>query len=96
MDFGIITGNVVCTVKDKKIEGRKLLMVQPVNQKMEPAGSPVVGIDSVGAGEGEVVLFVKGSSARMTGITQDRPVDCTIMGIVDFIEENGKIIFRKK
>ena len=95
MDFGIVTGNVVCTVKDKKIDGRKLLLIQPVNDELKPAGLPVVGIDSVGAGEGEVVLIVKGSSARMTSVTQDRPVDCTVMGIVDYIEKSGKVIFSK-
>ena len=95
MEFGIITGNVVCTIKDKNIEGTKLLLVQPVDDNMEPVSTPLVGIDSVGAGTGELVLYVKGSSARMTEITDNRPVDCTIMGIVDYIEKNGKIIFEK-
>ncbi|MBN2407529.1 MAG: EutN/CcmL family microcompartment protein [Elusimicrobia bacterium] len=95
MEFGIITGNVVCTVKDEKIQGRKLLLVQPVDDNLKPTSAPQVGIDSVGAGEGEVVLFVKGSSARMTDATENRPVDCTVMGIVDYIEKEGKVIFRK-
>lgn len=95
MEFGIIKGNVVCTVKDEKIQGRKLLLVQPVDDNLKPTSSSLVGIDSVGAGEGELVLYVKGSSARMTDITDDRPVDCTIMAIVDYIEKDGKIIFKK-
>jgi microcompartment protein CcmK/EutM len=96
MDFGIVIGNVVCTRKDEKITGTKLLLVQPVNDILEPVGAPVVGIDSVGAGEGELVLIVKGSSARMTESTEGRPVDCSIMAIVDYVEKNGKIIFDKK
>ena len=95
MEFGIIIGNVVCTTKDEKMAGRKLLLVQPVDEKMKPYSTPMVGIDSVGAGEGELVLFVKGSSARMTDVTENRPVDCTIMGIVDSIEKEGKTIFNK-
>ncbi len=95
MKFGIISGNVVCTTKDKKIEGTKLLLVQPVNDKLEKDGNTLVGIDSVGAGEGELVLFVSGSSSRLTEVTEGRPVDCTIMGIVDFVEKEGKTIFDK-
>jgi microcompartment protein CcmK/EutM len=95
MDFGIITGNVVCTRKDEKISGTKLLLVQPVNDALEPILTPMVGIDSVGAGEGELVLYVKGSSARMTEVTDGRPVDCTIIAIVDSVEKNGKTIFNK-
>jgi ethanolamine utilization protein EutN len=95
MEFGIITGNVVCTQKDEKITGTKLLLVQPVDDDMKPAAGHLVGIDTVGAGQGELVLFVKGSSARMTGLTESMPVDCTIMAIVDTVEKNGKIIFSK-
>lgn len=95
MEFGIITGNVVCTRKDEKISGSKLLLVQPVDDNLKPVSTPLVGIDSVGAGEGELILFVKGSSARMTELTDDRPVDCTIMAIVDYVEKNGKTIFDK-
>lgn len=95
MKFAIVTGNVVCTRKDEKISGTKLLLVQPVNDNLDNDGTAMVAIDSVGAGEGELVLIVTGSSSRMTDITQDRPVDCTIMGIVDYVEKNGKIIFDK-
>jgi microcompartment protein CcmK/EutM len=95
MDFGIVKGNVVCTVKDRRLEGRKLLLVQPVSEDLEPYSTVQVAIDSVGAGAGELVLYVKGSSARMTDITKDHPVDCTIMAIVDYVEKEGKIVFRK-
>lgn len=95
MEFGIVIGNVVCTQKDEKISGRKLLLIQPVDDNLKPISTPLVGIDSVGAGDGELVLYVKGSSARMTEITDNKPVDCTIMAIVDYIEKEGKIIFRK-
>jgi len=96
MLFARVIGNVVCTRKDEKLNGSKLLLVQPVDLDGNPKGTPLVAIDVVGAGEGELVLIVQGSSARQTKRTEGNPVDCTIFAIVDFIEKDGKIIFRKK
>ena len=96
MEFAIVKGTVVCTVKDQRLQGRKLLLIQPVSEELKPSSGVQVAIDSVGAGNGELVLYVKGSSARMTDITKDHPVDCTIMGIVDYVERQGEIIFRKQ
>ncbi len=91
-----VVGTVVSTRKSEKLTGVKLLVVDPVDfvhQKGE--GKPLVAIDSVGAGEGEVVLVVQGSSARLTETTKDTPVDATIMGIVDYIELEGRRTFAK-
>jgi ethanolamine utilization protein EutN/carbon dioxide concentrating mechanism protein CcmL len=96
MLFARVIGNVVCTRKDEKLNGSKLLLVQPVDIDGNPKGNPLVAIDVVGAGEGELVLIVQGSSARQTKRTEGNPVDCTIFAIVDTIEKDGKIIFRKK
>lgn len=95
MQFARVIGNVVCTRKDDKLVGTKLLMVQPVSAEGEPKGSPLVAIDAVGSGEGELVLVVSGSSARQTKRTEGNPVDATIMAIVDFIEKDGKVVFKK-
>ena len=95
MEFGIVKGTVVCTRKDEKIAGRKLLLVQPVDDDLNPVSAVQVAIDSVGAGLDELVIYAKGSSARMTDVTENRPVDCTIIGIVDSVEKEGKIIFSK-
>ncbi|MEW6039992.1 MAG: EutN/CcmL family microcompartment protein [Elusimicrobiota bacterium] len=95
MLFARVVGNVVCTRKDDKLVGVKLLMVQPVDLQNAPKGTPLVAIDAVGAGEGELVLIVQGSSARQTKRTEGNPVDCTIFAIIDTIEKDGKIIFRK-
>ena len=54
-----------------------------------------MAVDTVGAGEGEIVLVVSGSSARQTTKTQNTPVDAVIMGIVDSIELEGKVVYRK-
>jgi len=96
MLFARVIGNVVCTRKDEKLNGSKLLLVQPVDLDGNSKGTPLVAIDVVGAGEGEPVLIVQGSSARQTKRTEGNPVDCTIFAIVDTIEKDGKIIFRKK
>ncbi|MBI3553972.1 MAG: EutN/CcmL family microcompartment protein [Elusimicrobia bacterium] len=95
MIFARVTGNVVCTQKDEKLVGSKLMLVQPVDLADAPKGNPIVAVDAVGAGEGELVLLVQGSSARQTSKTKDNPVDAVIFAIVDTIEQNGKHVFKK-
>ncbi|MGI6020753.1 MAG: EutN/CcmL family microcompartment protein [Lachnospiraceae bacterium] len=91
-----IIGNAVCTAKDRKLVGLKLLVVQPVSLlTLENEGKPVVAIDAVDAGEGEIVLVVGGSSARQTDVTTGMPVDATIMAIVDYIDIEHKKVFEK-
>lgn len=93
-----VLGTVVCTQKDSKLEGAKLQLVQPVefaNSTLKGDGKPFVAVDSVGAGPGEIVLVVAGSSARQTPSTQNTPVDAVIMAIVDTIDMNGSTVFRK-
>ena len=96
MLFARVVGNVVCTRKDDKLIGSKLMIVQPVGLDDKPRGNVLVGIESVGAGEGELVLLVQGSSARQTSKTESTPVDCTIFAIVDTIEKDGKTVFNKR
>ena len=95
MIFARVTGTVVCTLKDEKLVGSKLLLVQPVDLAGASKGSPLVAVDSVGAGEGELVLIVQGSSARQTSRTESRPVDAVIFAIVDTVEQGGKPVFQK-
>jgi ethanolamine utilization protein EutN len=90
-----VIGTVVATQKDPKFQGMKLLYIQPYinkEQSLVPSGSSVVAVDSVGAGAGECVLFTQGSSARLTPTTKDAPVDCVVVGIVDSIEVEGKLV----
>ena len=87
-----VVGNVVSTHKNPGFEGMKLLLIQPhikKDQKLVPSGSSVVAVDSVGAGNGELVMFTQGSSARLTEGTKDAPVDAVIIGIVDTVELDG-------
>src|SRR5437879_255616 len=91
-----VTGSVVATHKVGSMTGHKLLTVEPL--RVEPAsrdrlvgtGRSFVVVDTVGAGQGEMVLIVQGSSARMTPETEKLPVDCTIIGIVDSVNVENK------
>ena len=95
MIFARVTGNVVCTLKDEKLVGSKLMLVQPVDLSGAPRGNPLVAVDAVGAGEGELILLVQGSSARQTSKTTGSPVDAVIFAIVDTVEQGGKTVFQK-
>lgn len=95
MIFARVTGNVVCTQKDEKLVGSKLMLLQPVDLAGAPKGNPIVAVDAVGAGEGELVLLVQGSSARQTSKTTGNPVDAVIFAIVDTVEQGGKTVFQK-
>ncbi len=95
MKFARVVGNVVATRKEEKVRGRKFMVIQPLNVDMEPDGTVQVAVDAVGAGEGEVILFATGSSARQTHLTENRPTDCVIMAIVDLVEVNGDNIYSK-
>ena len=93
MFLGKVIGNVVATQKDAKFQGMKLMLVQPYVSRdagLVVSGSSIVAVDSVGAGEGECVLFTQGSSARLTPGTREAPVDAVIVGIVDTIEVGGR------
>lgn len=90
-----VIGTTVSTIKDEKLEGRKLLIVQQTDEFGKPGGKPFVAIDTVNAGTGDLVLTASGSSARQTTITKDTPVDAVIMAIIDSLEVEGKETFRK-
>ena len=67
----------------ESLEGRKLLVVQTLNKDLEPNGKPLVAVDSVGAGIGELVFWCRGKEASFPFKREDTPTDCTIIGIVD-------------
>ena len=91
-----VVGDVVSTIKDDKIVGRKLLIVREVSAENEIVGKPIVAVDTLDAGVGDVVLIAQGSSARQTAITKETPTDAVIMAIVDSLELQGKVTFRKE
>ena len=83
MQLARVIGTVVATVKNESLEGRKLLVVQTLNKDLEPSGKPLVAVDSVGAGVGELVFWCRGKEASFPFKREDTPTDCTIIGIVD-------------
>ena len=96
MVLGRVVGTVVATQKDEGLSGSKLQLVQGLDPgSMEPRGGVVVAVDSVGAGVGAIVLYTSGSSARQTKRTEGKPVDAVIIAIVDFVELEGKTVYKK-
>ncbi len=90
-----VVGSAVATIKDEKLVGTKLLVIREANENGEAIGKPIVAIDTVDAGIGDLVLTAAGSSARQTNITKERPVDAVIMAILDSLEVDGEITYRK-
>jgi len=95
MLLGRVTGTVVASAKDERLENFKLLVVENISPDGNPTSGYAVAVDAVGAGPGEVVLYVTGSSARQTTVTDKRPTDATIIAIVDAVDIGGKTVFRK-
>lgn len=95
MVLGKIVGTVVSTQKDEKLEGLKFYVVKEIDLSLQFTGKHVIAVDTVGAGEDEIVLYASGSSARQTSHTEGKPVDATIMGIVDNINVEGKTVYSK-
>jgi microcompartment protein CcmK/EutM len=83
MQLARVIGSVVVNRQDEKLAGVTLLLVQPLTPGREPAGRPLVAADSVGAGVGEEVFFVRGKEASFPFRPAEPPVDAGIVGIVD-------------
>ncbi|MHB8875506.1 MAG: EutN/CcmL family microcompartment protein [Myxococcaceae bacterium] len=96
MLIGKVVGTVVATRKEQELEGLKFLLVRGQDLDNKPTATLVVAVDAVGAGVGELVLYASGSSARQTLVTKDRPVDATIMAIIDQIEVGGALKYQKE
>ncbi len=91
-----VIGTTVSTIKDEKLQGRKLLIVRQADEHGVPFGKPFVAIDTVDAGIDDLVLTASGSSARQTTITKDTPVDAVIMAMIDSLEVDGRVVYRKE
>lgn len=87
MQIGRVVGTVVSTQKNAKLEGAKLLLVQPMTLEDQPRGVAVLAIDSVGAGVGEkVLLVIEGKAAGDALGRKGAAVDAAIIGIVDIVD----------
>jgi microcompartment protein CcmK/EutM len=83
MQLARVIGNLVSTVKNESLEARKFLIVQTLDADLQPKGKPLVALDAVGAGVGELVFWCRGKEASFPFKRDNTPTDCTIIGIVD-------------
>ncbi|NLX00894.1 MAG: EutN/CcmL family microcompartment protein [Actinomycetales bacterium] len=90
-----VVGSAVSTIKVDRLRGAKLLVLRQATPGDEVFGDHFVAVDAVGAGEGELVLVARGSAGRHTPLTEGQPVDAVIMAILDSLEIEGSISFRK-
>jgi ethanolamine utilization protein EutN len=84
MQLARVIGTVVVTRKDENLHATTLLLVQPLTADRQPAGRALVAVDSVGAGVGDEVFFVRGREASFPFHPAEPPVDAGIVGIVDY------------
>ena len=86
MRLARVIGNVVATRKEPALEGKKLLLIQPLDRRLRPAGRPLVALDSVGAGAGEVVYYTRGKEGGFAFLPEKVAADAGIVGIVDCVD----------
>ena len=83
MQIARVIGNVVSTVKNESLHGRKFLIVQTLDADLEPKGKPMIALDAAGCGIGELVFWCRGKEASFPFKRDETPTDCTIVGIID-------------
>lgn len=95
-----VEGSIVATKKSGKMTGSKFLFVRPMvvdsadAKELRPGTNTLVTLDSLGAGEGDLVLVVQGSSARLAMENKDVPVDAVVVGIVDTVDVDKRVLYR--
>ena len=93
MQLARVVGNVVATIKNESLSGRKIMVVQNLDENLQPVGQPLVALDAIGCGVGELVFWCRGKEASFPFKRDATPTDCTIVGIVDSdAHVNGKLI----
>lgn len=83
MQIARVIGNVVSTAKNEALHGRKMLIVQTLDADLNDKGKPMIALDAVGAGVGELVFWCRGKEASFPFKRDETPTDCTIVGIID-------------
>ena len=95
MELAKVEGTVVATVKSDRLKGFKLMVLSLVKPDLTPTGGHLVAVDTVHAGVGDVVLAVRGSSARQTTTLERVPADASIVAVVDTVVYKGKTVFER-
>jgi ethanolamine utilization protein EutN len=83
MILGRVIGTVVATMKNSSLDGKRLLVVQPIDRHGRDSGKAVVALDAVGAGTGERVYWCRGKEASFPFLPEEVPIEATIVAIVD-------------
>ena len=91
-----VMGTAVASAKHTALGSTKLLIICPANVDGDINGNPILAVDLVGSGEGELVVVSQGSSARLATDHKNSPVDAAIVGILDSLQYDEKIRFRKE
>lgn len=92
MQLGRIIGTVVATRKSDSLVGNKLLLTQPIDIDLKPTGKPIVAVDTVGAGIGEIVIYATGTASRNAAEKKNGAIDAAIVGIVDNMDVYNEYI----
>ena len=95
MQIARVIGTTISTIKDEKVRGSKLLILRQTDETGQMIGKSYVAVDLVDAGVDDLVLSGHGSSARQTYQTKDCPVDAVVMAVIDHLEVDGEVVFRK-
>jgi len=95
MNIAKVRGTVVCTKKDYSIEGERLLLLEKMTHQIQGKKDFIVALDLIGAGTDEIVMICEGSPCRETPDTIDKPLDALVVGIIDMIDVNDEIVYRK-
>ena len=96
MRIAKVMGVAVATIKDQRLEGSKLLLVAVADQAGKVQEWPFLALDMVGAGEGELVVIVEGSTARTAAGNANQPVDAVVVGILDSLRYDGQTTYSQK
>jgi microcompartment protein CcmK/EutM len=95
MKIARVIGTTISTIKDPKVKGSKLLILRETDKTGEIIGKSYVAVDLVDAGVNDLVLTGHGSSARQTYQTKECPVDAVVIAVIDHLEVDGEVVFRK-
>ncbi|HAG15692.1 MAG TPA: ethanolamine utilization protein EutN [Bacteroidales bacterium] len=95
MILGKVVGTITSSTSGIEIPGARYLLVEKCNQQGNSKNDFLVALDLVGAGKEEIVMISESTSARETSTTTNKPIDAIIVGIIDLIDENNKIVYKK-
>jgi len=95
MDLGIVEGTVISDQNSFNIPGGRYLLINKCNQSGQVKNDFVVALDLVNAGKDEMVMIAQSTSARETPVTRNKAIDAIVVGIIDKIDKEDKMVYKK-